>query len=117
MTEPVRVEPDLPALFALFPPAEYISRYDKVPADQVPQPYHHLLVHWHHMTVTVEAHHGSLVDVRVLATNSTPEEYARKILLTLQKGGRVVQFGLMRVHLRYCEPAVRQQIVEAKTPL
>jgi hypothetical protein len=40
-----------------------------------------------------------------------------KILLVLQKSRRVVQFGLMRVHLQYCSPEVRAEIVAGKTPL
>src|SRR5881227_2761876 len=93
MNHPATPEADLQALFALFPPAPYLSRYEYVPADQVPQPYHKLLVHEHHMTVTVEAHHGSLVDVRVLAEHLDEDAYARKILLSTQDTGKVVQFG------------------------
>jgi hypothetical protein len=112
-----RPRPDPQALFALFPPAEYLDGLEEVPADEVPEPYHRLLVHEHHMTVTVEAHHGDLVDVKVLDKHVTPDAYARKILLALQGTGQVVQFGLMRVHLRYCTPEVRQEIVSEKTPL
>ena len=43
--------------------------------------------------------------------------YARKILLALQGSGRVVQFGIVRIHLHICTPAVRQAIVAEKTPL
>jgi hypothetical protein len=109
--------PDLRALFALFPPDNDLSEYELVPADEVPPPYHGLLVHEHHMTVTVEAHHGSLVDVRILARSHRGDSYARKILLALQTGGRVVQFGIMRVHLNFCDDAVRAEIVAGQTPL
>jgi hypothetical protein len=111
------IAPDLPALFALFPPDDYLAGYDEVPADEVPQPYHKLLVHQHHMTVTVEAHHGSLVDVRVLQDHLTNEFYARKILLALKSTGKIVQFGLVRVRLKYCSDKVRQEILSRKTPL
>jgi hypothetical protein len=67
--------------------------------------------------VTVEKHHGSRVDVKVLSRRQEPDSYARKILLTRQSDGRVVQFGIMRVHLRYCGPEVRDAIVAEKTPL
>jgi chorismate-pyruvate lyase len=109
--------PDLPGLFAAFPPDEYLDGYEAVPADEVPEPYRTLLVHEHHMTVTVEAHHGDLVDVKVLAKHVTAQAYARKILLALQKSGKIVQFGLMRVHLRHCSPAVRDEILSETTPL
>jgi chorismate-pyruvate lyase len=109
--------PDLRTLFALFPPVGDLPEYELVPPDEVPPPYHGLLVHEHHMTVTVEAHHGGFVDVRILARAHHDDSYARKILLTLQNSGRVVQFGIMRVNFRYCSPAVRAEIVAGQTPL
>src|SRR5712692_4198802 len=103
----LRDGPDLCTLLQLFPPSSYLREFDIVPADQVPPPYHKLLVHEHHMTVTVEAHHGSMVDVKVLERKRDRDSYARKILLTLQRDGRIVQFGLVRIWLHYCTPAVR----------
>jgi hypothetical protein len=109
--------PDLRMLFSLFPAADDVPEYELVPADEVPEPYHGLLVHDHHMTVTVEAHHRNQVDVRILARTQLRDSYARKILLTLHGSGRVVQFGIMRVRLNYCSEAVRREIVAGRTPL
>jgi chorismate-pyruvate lyase len=109
--------PAMKTLFALFPPADDMPEYEHVAPDEVPPPYHGLLVHEHHMTVTVEAHHGSLVDVRVLARCHDGDSYARKILLALQSNGRIVQFGIARVNLRYCSRAVSAEILAARTPL
>jgi hypothetical protein len=109
--------PDLHELFALFPPAGDEPDFEIVPPEAVPPPYHALLVHEHHMTVTVEAHHGDRVDVRILARHQEGDDYARKILLTLQGSGKVVQFGIMRVKLQYTSPPVRDAIVAAGTPL
>jgi hypothetical protein len=118
MNLPVRpLALNVPALFAHFPSADDLPAYDFVPPDEVPPPYHDLLVHNHHMTVTVEAHHGDLVDVRILARRHDGDFYARKILLALQKTGRVVQFGIARVRLNYCSPEVRSEIVAGQTPL
>jgi hypothetical protein len=111
------VGPDLNALLALFPPSRYIRSAEPVPADAVPEPYRRLLVHEHHMTVTVEAHHGDLVNVVVLDRRLDGDTYARKILLALQKTGRFVQFGLVRIHLQYTSPAVRAEILSQRTPL
>jgi chorismate-pyruvate lyase len=69
------------------------------------------------MTVTVERHHGDLVNVRVLECVRERNSYARKILLELQGNGKVVQFGIMRVHFQYCGDEVRQEIVSERTPL
>jgi hypothetical protein len=119
MTLPSRGNPEWHHLFALFPPGrgEDLPEHEVVPADEVPPPYHGLLVHEHHMTVTVEAFHGSLVDVRVLDRRHKGDSYARKILLALQGSGRVVQFGIMRIDLALCSPEVRAEIVAGQTPL
>jgi chorismate-pyruvate lyase len=109
--------PDMRTLFAFFAPADDLPEVEFVAPDEVPHPYHGLLVHEHHMTVTVEAYHGSLVDVRVLARRHDGDSYARKILLALQSNDRIVQFGIARVNLRYCSPAVRTEILAARTPL
>jgi chorismate-pyruvate lyase len=117
MKSPLRiVTPDLPDLFAPFPPADDQPDFAVVPPYAVPPPYHGLLVHEHHMTVTVEAYHGDRVNVRILARRQEGPYYSRKILLTLQKTGRVVQFGIVRVNLDYCSAPVRERIVEGKTP-
>jgi len=109
--------PDLETLLALFPPSTYIRSAEPIAAEVMPQPYRRLLVHEHHMTVTVEAHHGDLVDVCVLERRIDNGSYARKILLALQKTGKVVQFGLVRIHLAYCSEAVRAEILAQQTPL
>lgn len=108
---------DWKALLDLFPPSDWMTSFELVLADDVPPPYHHLLVHEHHMTVTVEAYHGDLVDVRVLECKRQDDWYARKILLALHGSGRIVQFGLVRIHLHYCSPEVQAAIREGKTPL
>jgi chorismate-pyruvate lyase len=113
----VSAGPDLASLFELFPPTSYLREYAFATADEMPQPYRDLLVHEHHMTVTVEAHHGSLVDVKVLVRRRDGDAYSRKILLALQSTGKIVQFGLVRIWLNYCSVSVRERIIEEKTPL
>lgn len=104
-------------LFAPFGPADDLPEYAFVAGEAVPPPYHDLLVHNHHMTVTVEAHHGDLVDVRILDRRLEGDSYTRKIVLALQGTGRPVQFGVARVHLDYCSTPVREAIVAGRTPL
>jgi chorismate-pyruvate lyase len=107
-----------PDLLSLFPPAtSYLSSALLVPGKQVPEPYRGLLVHQHHMTVTVEAHHGGPVDVVVLDRRHQGTTYSRMILLALRGSGRIVQFGLVRIHLGFCNEAVRDAILSEKTPL
>ena len=91
--------------------------WKEVLGHQVPEPYRGLLVHEYHMTVTVEAYHRNQVDVRVLACHQQGDSYAREILLALPSSGRVVQFGIVRIDLRYCSPEVRKEIIAGQTPL
>ncbi len=117
MNPPVRLLPDPASLFGQFPDQEEAPEYEVLAPDEVPPPYHDLLVHEHHMTVTVEAHHGALVDVRVLARHRQGDTYARKIVLNPRGSDRVVLFGIVRINLAYCSPAVRDEILAERTPL
>lgn len=110
--------PTFDHLYRLFPDSPDRPTAVEVPADELPDPYHGLLVHAHHMTVTVEQFYGSPVDVQVLNCRRVGNEYSRKILLTLRNTSRrVVQFGLVRINLGVCPEPVRNAIVEGKTPL
>jgi chorismate-pyruvate lyase len=109
--------PRLHELLNLFPTADDFTSYAAVAPQDVPAPYHGLLVHEHHMTVTVEAHHGDHVDVVIHNRRHDGPYYARRIFLALQKSRRIVQYGLMRVDLRCCSPAVRAEIIAGETPL
>ncbi|HEY1192401.1 MAG TPA: hypothetical protein VGE74_32560 [Gemmata sp.] len=110
--------PTFEHLYQLFPDEPDRPDAVEVPAVEVPEPYHALLVHTHHMTVTVEEFYRAPVDVRVLSCRHAGNEYARKILLALKdEPKRVVQFGLVRINLGVCPDAVRAAIVEGKTPL
>jgi chorismate-pyruvate lyase len=110
--------PRLSDLLSLFPAtAEDFAAVEPVAADDVPPPYHDLLVHEHHMTVTVEAYHGERVDVVIYNRRHDGPYYARRIFLALHNSKRVVQYGLVRINLRYCSPEVRAAIIAGETPL
>lgn len=109
--------PDLMELYRLFRRTADPPAYAVIPAEQVPEPYHTLLVHPHHMTVTVEEFYNGPVNVHVLDRRHEGDTYARKILLERASDGRVVQFGVCRIHLDYCSDPVRRTILEEKTPL
>ncbi|MBX7072367.1 MAG: hypothetical protein K1X71_04415 [Pirellulales bacterium] len=94
-----------------------LGQFTEISADAMPEAYRRLLAHENHMTVTVEAHHKSPVDVVVLDRRKTPSHYARKIVLCRQSDHEVVQFGIMRVNYSHLAPAVRQAIESEDTPL
>jgi chorismate-pyruvate lyase len=115
---PERLTPDLNTLIALFysQPAE-LGQFEEVLISKMPEPYRLLLAHTEHMTVTVERFHGGAVDVRVLDTLVRDTHYSRKIILTRQSDGEVVQFGIMRINLALLSPEVRAEIESQRTPL
>ena len=108
-------QPVLAELLALFPGTALEAR--EIDASAVPEPYHGLLVHEHHMTVTVEAFHRGPVDVRVLRERRDTPWYSREILLVHQASGRVVQSGIVRLDLRQLSPEVAEAILRGDTPL
>ena len=113
-----RITPDLDTLIELFHEHRgRVGAFREVTPTSMPSPYRQLLAHEHHMTVTVEAHHGSPVDVKVLNRHATESHYAREILLTRQSDDRVVQYGIMRIRLDLLSPAARKEVVSEATPL
>jgi chorismate-pyruvate lyase len=109
--------PDYQSLYGRFPDADGIPLAETIPSYEIPEPYRALLVHHHHMTVTVESHYGDRVDVRVLDSRLAGAEYSRKILLELAGNRKVVQFGIVGIDLDLLSPAVRDQITAQGTPL
>jgi hypothetical protein len=107
----------LGALFAHFPDQSDRPATETIPAESVPEPYRGLLVHTHHMTVTVEGFYGDAVDVKVLDARHAGDFYARKILLALRGTGQIVQFGIVQIDLSFLAPVVREEIISQKTPL
>lgn len=118
--------PDLATLAALFYPSGLpgeisadLGTFSRVTPEEMPPGYRDLLAHDRHMTVTMERTHRSLVDVEVLdrMTTADGKHYSRKIRLRTQKGGRVVQFGIVRLRLDTLAPDAREQVLSEQTPL
>ncbi|MEM8946881.1 MAG: hypothetical protein AAGD11_17030 [Planctomycetota bacterium] len=94
-----------------------LGELEPVESADLPDAYQSLLAHHDHMTVTVEAWHNSLVDVKVLAERRSDESYARKILLVTQRDSRPVQFGIVRINLAGLPEIVRLEIESQALPL
>ena len=69
------------------------------------------------MTVTVEAWHNSLVDVKVLEEKLTDDVFVRRILLCRQRDGAPVQLGIMRINLAGLPEIVRMEVESRALPL
>jgi hypothetical protein len=109
---------ELDALVKLFPDdPPLIAFAEHIPSALTPEPYKSMLVHDHHMTVTMEAYHHSSVDVRILDRSQTGDTYARKILLLKSGTSQVVQFGIVRFNFKYVTEGVRNEIIAGEIPL
>lgn len=85
--------------------------------DDMPPVYRKLLVHPDHMTETLRNHWGQDIRLDVLHHREAGDIYQRHIVLKLAGSGRVVEVGLVRIDLGYTSDAVRERIVERRTPL
>jgi hypothetical protein len=111
---------ELQELASLFPEPEgqplYLSA-EHVAKEATPEPYHRMLVHEHHMTISMESYHDCSVDVDVLDSRFEDGLYLRKIALRKSGTDEVVQFGLVRFNFDYVTPKVREEILAEKIPL
>ncbi len=94
-----------------------LDKLDVLSGDSVPGIYNELLVHTHHMTVTLEKRCGCPVFLEVIKTRHEGHDYARKLVLRAGEGGPVVLAGIMRFRLECVREEIRQAIVDASTPL
>lgn len=118
MSDTHAVTPDLDTLVALFyDRPEQLGRFEEVESRELARDYRMLLAHDSHMTVTVERFYNGPVDVKVLDSQISGDHYARKILLTRQSDGGVVQFGIMRFDFSCVSPQVRREVESQQTPL
>jgi hypothetical protein len=111
---------ELHELAGLFPEPEgqplYLSA-EHVAKEATPEPYHRMLVHEHHMTISMESYHDCTVEVDVLDARFENGLYLRKIALRKSGTDDVVQFGLVRFNFDYVTPQVREEILAEKIPL
>jgi len=114
----VNAQDELKALTDLFAGEDaLVALAEHVPRTGTPEPYRSLLVHNHHMTVTMEQYHGCSVDVRVIDKRLENDLYCRKITLVKQGTDRVVQFGIVRFNFHYVTQDVREEILRGDIPL
>ena len=85
--------------------------------DELDGAYRELLVHTHHMTVTLEERCGQPVFLEVLNIRHEGDSYARKLILRAGKDGPVVLAGIMRFRLECVAQKVREEIISAEIPL
>lgn len=100
-----------------YPTTTEVGLFEEAAAIELPDQFKALLAHDDHMTVTVEAWHNSLVEVQVLEEHRQGDLYSRRIILALQRNGKPVQFGIMKIDLAGLPEIVRMEIESQALPL
>ena len=109
---------ELTRLTSLVPENEdLIQSAEHIPSATTPEPYKQMLVHEHHMTVTMENYHMCPVNVEVLHEHTDGDIYVRQIILTRSDNHLPVQFGIVRFNLQYVTQTVRNEILKRQIPL
>ena len=91
--------------------------FREVDSSAMPEKFRKLLAHNEHMTIAVEAFHGSTVSVEVLDSRRNDSLYIREILLHRTSDHKVVQYGIVRLQLNALDEAPRNEILSEKIPL
>ena len=99
------------------PPVGHAELGQFEPQSGLPAPYDSLLDHHHHMTVTVESHYGTPVDVLVHRCHRQDRWYSREITLLTSDSRQIVQYGIVRLDVSSLEDEVWQQIESQTLPL
>jgi chorismate-pyruvate lyase len=90
---------------------------DRVEPDEVPEPYHSLLVHKTDMTSTLEKFHGETLHVEILTQGARENEYCREVTLVLDRSKKRVEFGAIKIMLGLFPAEAREEILRAQQPL
>lgn len=88
-----------------------------VQPENIPFPEDDLLVHHDHMTIVLQRHHGSPVQVRVLEEHLHGDLYTRKISLTPVGSDKIVEWGIVRLNFQYMPIEVKEEILRKQMPL
>lgn len=85
--------------------------------EEVPEPYHHLLVHEGDMTSKLIEHHGEEISLHILERSITPSELARHLVLEGRRSRRPLEYGAIRIYFETLPDRVRHKIIEGRDPL
>ena len=70
-----------------------------VDAQDVPEPYHSLLVHKKDMTSTLGQFHGDEIGLRVLSLEIQGNAYYREVVLLTKRSQRPVEYGAIKIDI------------------
>jgi len=94
-----------------------LPKIDRIAREQMPDPYHSLLVHESDMTPTLEKYHRASIHLRILGRERRGDFYYREVVLQLDGSEQPVEFGAIKMNLALFPPRARQLILGEHLPL
>jgi len=89
----------------------------RLEGDEVPQPYHGLLVHSSDMTGTLERFYGQPLGITVLGRQAESATYLREVVLHIAGGAQRVEYGVIQIHLDHFPQVARRRVLAEQAPL
>ncbi|MEO6033994.1 MAG: hypothetical protein ABIQ35_01935 [Verrucomicrobiota bacterium] len=89
----------------------------RIAPPEMPEPYKSLLVHDGDMTSRLEAFHGDSIYIKLLARHTHENEYFREVVLLLNKTGKPVEFGAIKIVLDLFPVETQKEILKEHSPL
>jgi len=90
---------------------------EQVEGDDVPGPYHRLLVHEQDMTPTLEKFHDERIYLNVISRQMRGDFYFREVILLAQRTRKPVEFGAIKINLTLFPGGARRLILAEQEPL
>lgn len=95
-------------------PFPHITR---LKGEEIPEPYHSLLVHSRDMTPTLEQFYRRTLGITVLQRLLEERTYLREVTLNLEGDNRPVEYGAIRIFLSHFPIRAQTLIREERCPL
>jgi hypothetical protein len=90
---------------------------EQIDGEEVPPPFHQLLVHTNDMTPTLEKLYGERIYLNVISRQTRGDFYFREVILLTQRTRRPVEFGAIKINLAFFPSGARRLILEEQEPL
>jgi chorismate-pyruvate lyase len=90
---------------------------EQIDGEEVPPPFHQLLVHTNDMTPTLEKFYGERIFLNVISRQTRGDFYFREVILLAHRTRRPVEFGAIKINLALFPAAARRLVLEEEEPL
>jgi chorismate-pyruvate lyase len=94
-----------------------LPRHSAIDGAKMLEPYRSLLVHNGDMTPALETHYRDSIHIERLQAHNSPRGYSREVVLRLDGNERAVEYGAIKINLKFFDKKAREEIVEGNKPL